>query len=110
VGDPAVARAVAFMRENLERPLKPREIAAQVHMHERTFLRHFQKAVGRNPTEELVRMRLDKARALLLETDDAVYEISDACGFGNTNRFGRRFKAETGMTPTAFRKTHRPEG
>jgi LacI family transcriptional regulator len=107
VEDPAVAKAIRYMREHLKDPLKLPEIAGHVHMHERTFLRHFQKAIGRNPSEELQRMRLELARELLLRSDSPMYEISAECGFSNPDMLTRHLKAEAGVSPTEFRKLHR---
>ena len=51
----------------------------------------------------LVRVRLEKARALLTAKQDSITEIAMAVGFGDLPRFDKMFKRYTGFTPSAFR-------
>ena len=48
-------------------------------------------------------LRMKKAKELLLTTRQSVDEISLAVGYVNTSSFRRKFKQETGMTPSQFR-------
>ena len=107
VEDSAVARAVSYIRDHMREGMRLADIAAHVHMHERTLLRHFRKAIGRSPTQELQRVRLERARNLLLSGDAPLYEISDRCGFSSPDMLTRHFKAETGVNPREFREMHR---
>ena len=49
-------------------------------------------------------MRLQSACKLLLETDRTVTDIAQSCGFGTSSYFGMQLYAETGCTPTEYRK------
>jgi LacI family transcriptional regulator len=110
VEDTAVARAVAYMREHMREGIRLREIASHVHMHDRTLLRHFQQAIGRSPSEELLRIRLEKAQEMLMNSDAHMYEVSDACGFSSPDVLTRQFRNHTGLRPTEFRDLHRMRG
>lgn len=59
--------------------------------------------LGLNFSEYLWNLRLDKAKDLLLSTDMSIDEISMAVGYLNTSSFRRKFKQETGITPSQFR-------
>lgn len=51
----------------------------------------------------LIKERLAAARRLLGTTDRGVSAIARDCGFADLTHFGRRFRAESGMSPTAWR-------
>ena len=52
----------------------------------------------------LNKIRIDKAKELLLDTDDKIVEISQSVGIENTNHFIRLFKEKTGVTPLTYRR------
>ena len=60
-------------------------------------------ATGLNLQEYLRRRRLETARELLLHSDDPITKIADDVGFNSCSYFIRVFKAEEGMTPSAYR-------
>lgn len=68
--------------------------------------RSFRMHVGKTPTEWITQKRIERAR-LLLETGAApIQEIAFEAGFENLSHFHRSFKAQTGMTPLRYRRTH----
>ena len=54
-------------------------------------------------SDYLWELRLTKAKEMLLNTSQSVDEISLAVGYANTSSFRRKFKQETGLTPSQFR-------
>jgi signal transduction histidine kinase/DNA-binding response OmpR family regulator len=60
---------------------------------------------GQSASEFIRNFRLQKARRLLLETDNNVSEIAYMVGFTDPNYFTRTFTEEHGMTPTDLRKS-----
>lgn len=67
---------------------------------------HFQKAMSVSFSECLWNMRRDKAIELLTSTNASIDEISTSIGYLNVSSFRRRFKQETGETPSSYRKKH----
>lgn len=61
------------------------------------------KKLDINFSEYLWSLRLEKAKELLLHTDMSIDEISKTVGYLNTSSFRRKFKQETGITPSQFR-------
>lgn len=61
------------------------------------------KEVNQNFTDYLWKLRLDKAKELLRDTEQSIDEISEAVGYLNTSSFRRKFKQATGMTPSQLR-------
>ena len=63
----------------------------------------FKKELNQNFSDYLWMLRLEKAKELLKNTNMTIDEISIAIGYVNTSSFRRKFKQETGITPSAFR-------
>ncbi len=59
--------------------------------------------MGMNFTELIHKLRTQKARRLLAESEKSVIEIALECGFASQRTFNRVFKSEVGMTPSDFR-------
>jgi len=70
--------------------------------------RLFKSEMGVNFKEYLTRIRLDKARESLRNTNDRIYEISYSVGYPDQKYFCEIFKKRTGMTPREYRKDVRP--
>lgn len=68
------------------------------------FLRTFQSVMGLTPHQYVLRMRLRRAAARLVEEKTSVLEIAFDCGFGDVSNFNRSFRAEFGRSPRAFRR------
>jgi AraC family L-rhamnose operon regulatory protein RhaS len=64
----------------------------------------FQKLTGGTPMEYLFRIRMERAKTLLRETDKKVIDIALECGYGTSQYFANTFKQTTGATPTSYRK------
>lgn len=64
----------------------------------------FQKLTGSTPMEYLFRIRTERAKTLLGETDIKIIDIAFECGYGSSQYFANAFKQSMGMTPSAYRK------
>lgn len=68
-------------------------------------VRHaFKRTFGCSPRELMIRLRMEKARNLLLETNLSVKEISDRIGYNRQHEFYRAFHRYTGVSPSEWRK------
>ena len=70
------------------------------------FSHVFRAATGLTPLNYLNRIRIDKAKELLLNTSLSVAEISEITGFSSQNYFSRLFKKQVGQSPTQFLRSH----
>jgi AraC-like DNA-binding protein len=68
----------------------------------------FRDALGAAPMRYLQRLRLDRARSLLLSSDLPVAEIAACCGFPDPFNFSRLFKQRSGSSPLHYRASIRP--
>ncbi|WP_246886075.1 helix-turn-helix transcriptional regulator [Streptomyces sp. GESEQ-4] len=74
------------------------------------FIRAFKAAYGETPGQYLTHRRIERAEDLLRTADLTVTEICHLVGFSSLGTFSSRFKALTGLTPTAYRTKHLGRG
>ncbi len=67
--------------------------------------RLIKQLTGTNFSKILTKTRIEEACRLLTTTKHSVSEISSQTGYGSVEHFNRTFKAETGMSPTEYRRT-----
>lgn len=71
------------------------------------FIRKFKSSMQLSPAKYIEKIRMDKSRELLSDTDLTINEISDITGFNDPFYFSKVFKKNTGMNPLAFRRMKR---
>jgi LacI family transcriptional regulator len=59
--------------------------------------------LGRSPKDEILRVRLNRVKQLLKETDFSLSQIAEKVGLDHVEHLSRIFKIRTGMNPSAFR-------
>lgn len=79
-------------------------LAASVHLSRAHFIRSFRETFGETPHRYLQRRRLERAMALLRETDRPVTEICLDVGFTSLGTFSRTFHEIVGTSPRAYRE------
>jgi AraC-like DNA-binding protein len=82
-------------------------VAQHVHVSPFHFCKLFKKATGMTLTEYVARVRVEKAKALLVDPSLRISEVVFAAGFGSIPRFNSVFKRYVGMPPTEYRATLR---
>jgi AraC family transcriptional regulator len=104
---PGVLRAVDWMEERFAQSVCLQELAAVAGLSQSHFARSFQRAIGCTPYQYLLRVRLSRARQLMVQQNSVMTlaEIAFVCGFFDQAHLGRHFQQAFGMTPTAFRRS-----
>lgn len=95
-----------YMKENYEKKIKLKELAAVANMSTSNFSLVFKESVGSTPIEYLNKIRIVKASQLLLQTNDKIIDIACNCGFLSLPHFINTFKRYTGKLPKEFRGFH----
>ena len=93
-----------YLRDNYQRPVRVRDVAAQVHLSERHTNRLFRERMGVSIKAYLTRFRLEIAAQHLLNHQMTVTEVAYASGYRDVRHFITQFRQHTGLTPTAFRQ------
>lgn len=97
-----------FLSRNLADPgLDADAVAKACHVSRRTLYR----IVGEEGVAaRLRRLRIERAKALLLSDDRPIASVMSACGFETESGFHRAFRAATGETPAEYRRRHGTPG
>ena len=108
VEDEIVRGALLFIQENYMNPINVEDILNELGVSRSLLERRFRDAMGVTPLVELRRYRIEKARALLSDTNESIHDMGKRCGFASAIRFTTVFKEQVGVTPTEFRKRMLP--
>ncbi|MBV6819517.1 helix-turn-helix domain-containing protein [Rahnella sp. PD12R] len=92
------------LRSHLNTPMVIEQLAVQVGMSRRTFLRRFHDATGTTPGEWMLTVRLEKACALLESGKMSVDRVAEQAGFGSPETLRHHFRQRLNTTPTRWRK------
>jgi AraC-like DNA-binding protein len=98
-----VERVIRYMDRNLERRISIPEMAEVARMSESSLHHVFKDVTSMSPLQYLKRIRLQKARALMLGSDRNAGEAAMAVGYKSASQFSREFKALFGMPPSRLR-------
>ncbi|WP_225101149.1 GlxA family transcriptional regulator [Streptomyces sp. CoH27] len=93
--------------ERFGTPLSVDDLAAYLGVSPRTLARRFADQLGASPGAWLLSRRVAAARTLLEETDLPVEAIATRVGLSSAVNLRRRFRAQTGTTPGAYRRAFR---
>lgn len=102
--DGAIQQALAYVTQNLHKPLSQSEIAKNHHMSNSNFSKVFKQYTGMNFVDFITERRLDKAKELLRSTNLKTYEIAEHAGFAESRYFSQLFKKKVGCTPKEYRE------
>jgi AraC-like DNA-binding protein len=101
-------RAKDLVDARYREPLDVRALAKAAHLSPAHFSREFRRAFGETPHQYLLTRRLERAAALLRNTDRSVADICMTVGLRSVGSFTTTFGRIYGMTPTAYRSAHPP--
>ena len=101
--------ALDFIMQNYEKSIDMAEVSNHVSMNYSMFSSTFKEYTGENFSSFLKKLRIEKSKKLLKNTDLNIREISNKVGFEDARRFAKVFKEVTGMTPRAFREKNGTE-
>jgi LacI family transcriptional regulator len=107
--DPVLTQAVRFLRAHACDPIDVSDVLREVPVSRRWLEKHFREELGTTPHREIQRMRLHRAKRLLLRTDLTMEAIRQECGYQTVQHFGAAFKTCTGLPPAAYRASKRVE-
>ncbi len=98
-----ISAAIAFMQQEMRRPLTVRSLADGVCMSESGFAHLFKSTTGISPLQFLKQLRLEHARTFLL-SGGSVSEAAESVGYTSISHFICEFKRQYGESPRAYTK------
>ena len=100
-------RVIKIMEENIDTPIKMRDIAKKVNISLRSIERYFLEYLGVTPIKFYLSLRIKNARNLLFYDEYKIADIANMCGFNYNSMFINTFKKFYNKTPSEFRKYFR---
>ena len=98
-------RVLEYIDAYLEADIALDHLAQAAGMNVFAFVRHFKQETGLPPHQYVLRRRIERARALLADTDLSLVEVALRCGFGDQSSFTTTFRRWTRLTPGGYRDT-----
>jgi LacI family transcriptional regulator len=100
-----VANSLRFIWEHADQPISVKDLVGVAAMSRRGLHKAFIENVGRTPGQELQRVRIERAKRLLAESNHKLEVLASLCGYQSANSFCVAFKQATGMSPRKFRES-----
>ena len=105
MADVEVAAAVRFIREHACSGISVKDLLQAIPLSRRVLEARFRKLLGRSPHEEIERVRFERVRQLLRETQLQLSDVARRSGFRNAEYLATAFRRKFGISPNTFRKT-----
>jgi LacI family transcriptional regulator len=105
LGDAEVSAAVRFIREHACEGIAVKDLLDEIPLSRRVLEGRFRKLLGRTPHDEIARVRFERVRQLLRETNLPLAEVARRSGFRNAEYLATAFRREFGTSPNAYRRT-----
>ncbi len=103
-----LSHAIEYIDQNLQNPqLSNSSIANLLNISEVYLRKLFANTFSVSVKKYIIDKRIEKAKALMMESTLTITDISERCGYSNVYYFSRSFKEKTGLTPTEYSKQNR---
>ena len=99
-----VKQVLAYLHQNYTQTVTRKDIAAAVGVSENYLSQIFCKEMTLSPWDYLNRFRIQRAKELLVQSDETITQIATRVGFNDSGYFSRVFRKHTGQSPMDFRK------
>ncbi|MEK4663821.1 AraC family transcriptional regulator [Priestia sp. FSL H7-0729] len=100
-----LSSTISHIDNNLRNGLSLHELAQYAAVSPAHFSRAFKRYTGMTLTDYALARRVIMAKEHLVQGDETMAAVADACGFDSLPHFYRQFKKLTGTTPAAYRRT-----
>jgi AraC family transcriptional regulator of arabinose operon len=104
-----VRQAQAYLRRNFAKPLSVADLARTAGLSPSHFSALFRAATGGGVVEYTKRLRMARARELLITSSRDIGDIAAAVGYSDAFYFSRQFRTVHGCSPSDYRTAHRGE-
>ena len=103
----AIGAALAYIVENFRSDIRLADLAALLGQSEWACSRFFKKYSGNTFSDYLTTLRIGAACKLLADSETPITDVCFDVGYSNVSNFNRVFRAQRGMTPSAYRRLAR---
>ncbi|MCX6968753.1 MAG: substrate-binding domain-containing protein [Verrucomicrobia bacterium] len=107
INDPELRRILQYLRDHHRGAMSIQTMCKELRVSRRGIERKFSTQLGSSPLAMLRRIRTETASRLLIDTDLPMAQIAERSGFGDAEQFSVSFRKQSGMSPSAFRRSAR---
>ncbi|PSN19658.1 AraC family transcriptional regulator [filamentous cyanobacterium CCP5] len=93
-----------YIDATLAEDIKLADLAELLGMSPFHFGRMFKQSTGISPHQYVIQQRIEQAKRLLKNSDQAIIDIALECGFNSHSHLSKQFRQVTGVTPREFRR------
>ena len=98
------SKSIEFITSHFDQEIKVSELAELEHYSENYYRAWFKRQTGMTPKEYIVKLRIEKAKILLVTTKYDISKIASQVGYNQNSSFTRVFKEATGLAPLQYRR------
>jgi AraC-like DNA-binding protein len=98
-----------YIDSNLHRNLPIAQLCREFNTNKTSLQERFRAHCGTSLHAFLLQSRMERAEALLRQTDDPVKFVAMQCGYRKVHSFNKAFKAYAQLSPGAYRRTSLPD-
>jgi AraC family transcriptional regulator len=109
LSDANLAKVIDYIEANLYHNIALSELSNLVDLTPRYFCAAFKEGTGRPPHQFQIERRVERAKALLRESNASLIEIALAVGFSSQSHLNDHFRRIVGVTPARYRAEIRPD-
>lgn len=99
---PSMERSIAFVEHHYHEKITREQLAAMAGISSSHYSILFKRVTGFSPQEYLARLRVHRAVELMISGSGTLREIAQKVGYKDEFYLSRRFKQQTGVSPTAY--------
>lgn len=105
--DHEIHQAQNYIEKRFKTDISVEQVADQVHMSKRNFIRRFKNATTLNPIEYIQRVKVEAAKKALENGESNIADITYSIGYNDLKTFRTLFKRVTGLTPTDYKNRYK---
>lgn len=102
--DQRISRVLQLLEADLSISYSLSELASEAHLSVSQFKTLFKQQTGQTSGHYLLKLRMEKAKALLAHTDFPAQLVAEQVGYQDQSAFSRRFNSFFGQSPSSFRR------
>ena len=103
--DNRINAAIQRLNQDLSQTINLQQLAHHACLSLSHFKHLFAQVTGQSPQQYLLKLRMDKARALLTHSDTPIGLIAEQVGYKDASAFSRRFSIYWGQPPKSYRSS-----
>lgn len=102
----AIVTTIKYVKENYADKINIEKLLKIANMSKSNFIAKFKALSRYTPMEYLTEIRIEKAKEMLIDTQNSISVIAQDCGFFDCSHFTSTFKKKTGTSPMRYRKNN----